>query len=125
MVIGAGIVGCAIAFELVRRGASVQIVDDRPAGMGATQASAGVLAPYIEAREEGPLLELTARSLDLFEQFVARVKSASGIPVMYRRTGTLDVAMDEETMGRFRAAAGALAARGVAAELLDARAART
>jgi glycine oxidase len=125
VVIGAGIVGCAIAYELARRGASVQIVDDRPAGMGATQASAGVLAPYIEAREEGPLLELTARSLDLFEQFVARVTSASGIPIMYRRTGTLDVAMDEETMGRFRAVSGALAARGVAAELFDARAART
>ena len=120
MVIGAGIVGCAIAYELARRGASVQIVDDRPAGMGATQASAGVLAPYIEAREEGPLLELTARSLDLFDQFVARVTSASGMPVVYRRTGTLDVAMDEETMGRFRPASEALAARGVAAELLDA-----
>ncbi len=125
MVIGAGIVGCAIAYELARRGASVQIVDDRPAGMGATQASAGVLAPYIEAREEGPLLELTARSLDLFDQFVARVTSASGMPVAYRRTGTLDVAMDEDTMGRFRAASEALAARGVAAELLDAKAART
>ena len=124
VVIGAGVVGCAVAYELARRGASVQIVDDRPAGMGATQASAGVLAPYIEAREEGPLLELTARSLDLFERFVARVTSASGMPVMYRRTGTLDVAMDEETMGRFRAASGALATRGVAAELLDAKAAR-
>jgi len=45
IVIGAGIVGCSIAYELARRGASVQIVDDRPAGMGATQASAGVLAP--------------------------------------------------------------------------------
>jgi glycine oxidase len=125
VVIGAGIVGCAISYELARRGASVQIVDDRPAGMGATQASAGVLAPYIEARNEGPLLELTVRSLDLFEQFMARVTSASGIPVMYRRTGTLDVAMNEETMGRFRAASGALAARGVASELFDARGARS
>jgi len=125
VVIGAGIVGCAIAYELARRGASVLVVDDRPVGMGATQASAGVLAPYIEAREEGPLLELTTRSLDLFDQFVARVRSASGMPVAYRRTGTLDVAMDEDTMGRFRSASEALARRGVRAELLDAKAART
>jgi Predicted dehydrogenase len=93
--------------------------------MGATQASAGVLAPFIEAREGGPLLELTARSLDFFEQFVAGVAAASDVPIMYRRSGTLDVAMDEETMSRFRAAAGTLAARGVAAELFDARGART
>jgi glycine oxidase len=124
VVIGAGIVGCAIAYELARRGASVQIVDDRLAGMGATQASAGVLAPYIEASEGGTLLELTARSLGLFEDFVARVTSDSGMSVMYRRTGTLDVAMDGETLVRFGATCRTLAARGVAAELLDAEAAR-
>src|SRR2546426_3538697 len=91
VVIGAGIVGCAVAYELARRGAAVQIVDDRPAGMGATQASAGVLAPYIEAREAGPLLELTARSLDLFDKFIARLTAVSGAPVTYRRSGTLDI----------------------------------
>src|SRR3977135_1644904 len=71
IVVGAGIVGCSVAYELARRGASVDIVDDRPVGMGATQASAGVLAPYIEAREEGPLLALTVRRLALFDDFVA------------------------------------------------------
>ncbi len=50
IVVGAGIVGCAVAHELARRGASVEIVDDRPVGMGATQASAGVLAPYPQPR---------------------------------------------------------------------------
>jgi glycine oxidase len=125
VVIGAGIVGCSVAYELARRGASVQIVDDRPAGMGATQASAGVLAPYIEAREEGPLLDLTTRSLDLFDKFITRVSSSSGMPVMYQRTGTLDVAVSEETLRRFRQSAAMLAARGVAAELLDAEHARS
>lgn len=119
VVIGAGIVGCSVAYELARRGASVQIVDDRPAGMGATQASAGVLAPYIEAREEGPLLDLTTRSLDLYDKFIARVSSVSGVSVMYQRTGTLDVAVSEETLRRFRQSAAMLAGRGVAAELLD------
>src|SRR6201995_5571181 len=61
ILIGPGIVGCAVAYELARRGASVEIVDDRPAGSGATQASAGVLGPFVEAREEGALLELTGR----------------------------------------------------------------
>jgi len=78
VVIGAGIVGCAIAYELARRGASVEVVDDRPTGMGATQASAGVLAPYIEGRQGGPLLDLTVRSLELYDKFVARVSSVSG-----------------------------------------------
>jgi len=120
VVIGAGIVGCATAYELARRGASVQVVDDRPAGMGATQASAGVLAPYIEARDDGPLLELTVRSLDLFDKFVARVSSVSGLPVSYRRTGTLDVATEEESLARYEQQRAALTRKGVAAEVVDA-----
>src|SRR5215510_7336841 len=97
VVVGAGIVGCAIAHELTRRGASVVVVDDRDPGMGATQASAGVLAPFIEARHEGPLLELTTRSLTLLDEFIAQVRSASETgSLTYQRTGTLDVAMDAD-----------------------------
>lgn len=120
IVVGAGIIGCAVAHELARRGASVKIVDDRPVGMGATQASAGVLAPYIEADAGGPLLDLTVRSLDLYDDFMARVSAESGVAILYRRNGTLDVAMDEAELHTMRSTAGALAERGVAARPLDA-----
>ena len=123
VVVGAGIVGCAVAYDLARRGASVRIVDERPAGMGATQASAGVLAPYIDADEDSPLLDLTVRSLDLFDDFVARVSSDSGIAVPYRRTGMLDVALHPAGLDRLRATAGVLASRNVAAEIVDSHAA--
>src|ERR1035437_3968252 len=90
IVVGAGIVGCAVASELARRGASVQLVDERPAGMGATQASAGMLAPYKEASAGSPLLDFAVRSLDLFDDFVTRASSQSGAAVPYRRTGPVE-----------------------------------
>ena len=121
IVIGAGIVGCAVARELARRGASVWLIDDRAVGMGATQASAGILAPYIEAQEGHPLFDLTVRSFILYDDFVAAVASESGLDVPYRRTGTLDVALDESAMGSLRAAASALDRGGVAANLVDAQ----
>jgi glycine oxidase len=124
IVIGAGIVGCAVAEELSRRGASVEIVDDRPVAMGATQASAGVLAPHIEATEGSPLLDLTIRSLELYDAFVARVSADTGAAVPYRRTGTIDVAMTEAEMQELEARAAVLARRGVPALLLDAAATR-
>lgn len=124
VVIGAGVIGCAVAYELARRGASVQVVDARAPGMGATQASAGVLAPYIEADEGSALLDLTVRSLDLFDDFIARVSADSGMPVPYHRTGTLDVATRAETMSVFRRRAKMLAERGIAAELVDRAGAR-
>src|SRR5262245_35904686 len=63
VVVGAGIVGSAIAYELARRGASVELLEGRQAGRGATHASAGMLAPHIEADKPGPLHALTLRSL--------------------------------------------------------------
>jgi glycine oxidase len=124
VVIGAGIIGCAVAYELARRGAGVQIVDDRAAGAGATQASAGVLAPFIEARHGGPLAELTARGLDVFDGFVSAVEAAAGAPIGYQRTGTLDAALDDASLAIYAQTAAVLAAKGIAARLLDARAVR-
>ena len=124
IVVGAGIVGCAVAYELARRGASVEVVDERPVGMGATQASAGILAPYIEAREGSPLLDLAVRSLNLFDEFLARVASDGGITVPYHRTGTLDIATGEAEMRALRATADVLSQRGVSALLFDGAAAR-
>ena len=124
IVVGAGIVGCAVAHELASRGASVEIIDERPIGMGATQASAGVLAPYIEARDGSPLLDLTVRSLALFDDFVERVVAESGMTVTYRRTGTLDAAFNDGELQALRATAATLDRLDVPALLLDAAAAR-
>ena len=121
VVVGAGIVGCAVAHELARRGASVQVVDERAVGMGATQASAGILAPYIEGSEPGPFLDLTVRSLNLFDAFIARVEADSGISIPYRRTGTLQAAVDDAEMRKLRDIATRLEAQGLAFDLLDAQ----
>jgi len=125
IVVGAGIVGCAVAYELARRGASVELVDERPVGMGATQASAGVLAPFIEAREGSPLLNLAARSLDLFDEFILRVTADSGVAVPYRRTGTIDMAINDLEMRALETTADVLSKRGVPALLLDAAGVRS
>jgi glycine oxidase len=103
VVVGAGIIGCAIARELAVRGVRCSVIDDRPVAGGATQASAGMLAPYVEAHERTPLLDLCVRSLDLYDAWIAAVRAESGTDVEYRRIGTLEVALD-------RAHADALAA---------------
>ena len=122
IVVGAGIVGCAIAAELARRGAAVRIVEERTAGMGATQAAAGILAPHIEISSPAPFLDLAVRSLNLFDDFIARTEADSGIAVLYRRTGTLQVATTDEGMRELRNAAARLEAQRVVVGLLDAQA---
>ena len=121
IVIGAGIIGCAVACELGRRGAAVRVLESRVVGGGATQASAGILAPFIEADRPGSLRTLGAESLELWDDFVARVVVDSGGDVLYERTGTLEVATDEPSMRRLERTRSALLAAGVEGHLLTAR----
>ena len=107
LIVGAGIIGCAVGCELARRGARVRILDSRSVGAGATQASAGVLAPYIEAHERGPLLDLTIRSLHLYDNWIQQIRSDSGVTIEYRRCGTLEIALDEASAERMRRTASA------------------
>jgi glycine oxidase len=119
LIVGAGIIGVSIADELARRGASVTVLDMRSAGGGASQASAGILAPYTEAHEGKPLLELGTRSLALFDAFISRARESSGRTIEYARTGTLEIALDEADEARLRHSKGWLDGIGVAAEWLS------
>jgi glycine oxidase len=105
VVIGGGIIGCAVSRELARRGAAVRMFEARTLGAGATQASAGILAPYIEGHDRGLLLELGIRSLGMYDEFVRDVSGESGLSVEYRRCGTLEVAVDAPAAVRLRGAA--------------------
>jgi glycine oxidase len=119
IIIGAGIIGASIADELARRGEDVTVIDMRSAGRGASQASAGVLAPYIEANDDTPLLRMAVRSLTMFDDFIAGVRERTGLPVEYARTGTLDVALDDTQADRLRANLAWIRGAGVRAEWLD------
>jgi len=124
LVIGAGVVGCAVGHELAARGADVRIVDMRDVGEGATQASAGVLCPHIEGHA-APLLQLGTRSLAMYDQFIAHVAHDSRQPIEYRRNGTLEVALTEEDAARLRVTAATHARGGVEHQYLDSAATRT
>ena len=107
VIVGAGIIGCAIARELAARGTPAIVIDDRPVGGGATRASAGMLAPYVEAHDRGPLLDLAVRSLDLYDDWIAALRRDVDGDVEYRRIGTLEVALDDERATELRLAAAA------------------
>jgi glycine oxidase len=119
IVIGAGIIGCACAYALAMAGAQVRVVETRGIGQGASQASAGVLAPFIEGHESGPLRELGQRSLGLYDGFVRDASERSGLPIPYSRSGTLEIAHDQDAAVALTRLADRLMTAGVTARWLD------
>lgn len=121
VVVGAGVIGLAVAFELARAGRHVLVLERAHAGSGATAAAGGMLAPVSEADlEAGPLLSLGLDSLRRYPRFVADVEEASGVRCGLRTEGTLWVAVhrdDQEELAHLRAT---LRERGLAADALSA-----
>jgi glycine oxidase len=114
IVVGAGIVGCTVAYELARAGARVQVIEPRKPGQGATRASAGILAPYIEGHAD-IFRDLGARSLELYDSFVARVRDDSGHEIPYQRNGTFELAFSEADVERLNGLSATLWKQGVEA----------
>jgi glycine oxidase len=122
-VVGAGVVGCAIAYELAVRGTEVRLIDPRGTGQGASRASAGMLAPRIEGHSEA-LLRLGLGSLDLYDSFITRVTADAQRRIEYRRSGTLQVARTDDEARQLDSEGRALADARVAHTYLDGAAVR-
>ena len=105
-------------------GRSVRVLDGRVPGGGASRASAGVLAPYVEGHDSRPLRQLGQRSLAGYEAFVGTIVAASGADVAFHRTGTVEVATSPADVARLARSKATADAEGVAAEWLDATSAR-
>src|SRR5262245_10055588 len=97
------------------RGARCTVVDPRAPGGGATQASAGMLAPYVEAHGGGPMLDLCVRSLELYDGWIEAVRRETvalggrediALPE-YGRIGTLEIAPSPERASELRGGHGA------------------
>ncbi|MGH6783753.1 MAG: NAD(P)/FAD-dependent oxidoreductase, partial [Sphingomicrobium sp.] len=102
-VIGAGVIGLAIAWRLAQRGAKITVFDKGAAGAGASHAAAGMLAAHLEAepREEN-LVALNRASQQLWPDFAADLEAASGVAVDLRTEGTLLLALTGDDQSRLK-----------------------
>src|SRR4051812_993348 len=117
VVVGAGIVGAATAWELARRGAEATLVDRGEVSGGTTGLGEGNV--LCSDKDAGPELELSVLGRALYDELDAVLGDVARI----RRKGALIVHPDERTWAAEPARAERLRAAGVEAELLDGAAA--
>jgi len=92
VIIGGGIIGCAVAYQLRKQGVDVVVVDKGEIGGEASSAATGLLAPIRPfLKPQNSYLPLQLASLALFPSLVPELESVSGIAIEFERTGTLRV----------------------------------
>jgi len=119
VVIGAGLVGLCIAYELSKRGAEVRVLEAAEPASAASWAGAGMLAPDTEEMPSAAMRALCAYGLTLYPSFVEELRAESGLDVRLRLDGILSLAFTDEEANRAAARVAALNDEGIAARWLD------
>jgi len=111
IVIGGGVIGLSLAWELGKRERSVLVLERGELGGEASSAAGGMLAwcdPHLPEAARG----LAALSAECYGEFVAEIEGASGIDVDLRKFGTIVV--DESVPAAFLAESRKLSSTGLA-----------
>ena len=97
LIVGAGMVGLAVAEELTRRGVRVDLFErGREPAREASWAAAGILSPLGGAQGPGPMRDLLRWGCPLIFESAARVESSSGMETGRRTSGMLALAFSPE-----------------------------
>ncbi len=118
-IVGAGVMGCAIALRLAQAGLAVTVIERGIPGAEASSAAAGILGPQWESDAYGPLMELGLRSRALYPAFVDELRALSGIDIGFVRSGLIEVALTEADEDALTTRCRWQAARGLNTELLS------
>ncbi|WP_411953957.1 NAD(P)/FAD-dependent oxidoreductase [Alkalibacillus sp. S2W] len=97
LVVGGGILGASAAYELVKQGQDVTLVDSQMEGQ-ATYAGAGIVCPWVSARKDDDLYALARASAIRYPDLVDALRNDGADDTGYRLCGALALAEDEATL---------------------------
>ncbi len=103
IVLGGGIIGCAIAEELARRGQRVVIVERGTIGAEASSAAAGILSAQMDLVRPGPFFDLCHAARRMYPQWIRYVERRSGMSVGFHVDGILYLAITKQDKQRMAA----------------------
>jgi glycine oxidase len=99
-IIGAGIIGCSIAWEFMNRGANIVVFDGRPQPFqGSSLAGFGSLTPFSDPFFSGEAQEFAAESVDLYrDTWIRDISQRSGVAIPFVDLGLIELCINEEDL---------------------------
>lgn len=108
LIVGAGVVGCAIAYHVAKAGLRVALLDKGRVAGEASQAGAGMLAPLAESEEVSdqhhPFAQLCLAGLHFYNDLDRQLKHETGIDIELVDAPTLRPAFNEHEIAALQSA---------------------
>lgn len=121
LIVGAGVIGLSLAWELARRGQSVMVVDGSHGARQTSWVGAGILPPPQIHAIHDPLERMRAEAHELHVQWSRQLLATTGIDNELHRCGGVYLARSKGEATAMRAAMGQLETDGVVVENLSAK----
>jgi glycine oxidase len=118
IIAGGGVIGSSIAWQLARNQLRVLLLDAAQIGSEASSAAAGMLAPGGEFDRPSPLLDFAIDSLSKYDDFVTALEADSGLPIEFRRTSAVQIALTSPELESLSERAAAQRAAGISSTIL-------
>jgi len=94
VIIGGGVTGCSIAYQLSKAGLQVSVLEKAEIAAEASSAAAGLLAPAGVLTGPKTGTDLFLASWSITAHLMAEIEEVSGIQIEYQRTGAIHLITD-------------------------------
>src|SRR5919109_5617412 len=102
VVIGGGVIGSAIAWNLAEQKQQTLLVEKNQPGQEASAAAAGILAVASGRSKRGPMYQLKRASQELYPALIRELEDRTGIDIEYQTVGVLDLIRTDEDEKKYR-----------------------
>lgn len=99
IVIGAGILGAATAYQLAKMGTDVLIIDRKDTGQ-ATDAAAGIICPWLSQRRNQAWYRLATAGARFYPELIQELTSEGETETGYAQVGALSIHDDMEKISK-------------------------
>ncbi|MET3726728.1 glycine oxidase [Fictibacillus halophilus] len=96
IIIGGGVIGCSIAYELCKQNKRMLLLEKETIGSKASSAAAGMLGAEMEFKTDHPLYSLAKESRDSFSSLSQELFNVCGIDIELIQKGIYELAFTEE-----------------------------
>ncbi|MFE3975396.1 MULTISPECIES: glycine oxidase ThiO [unclassified Peribacillus] len=102
IIVGGGVIGGSIAFQLAKRGKKVLLLEKDRLASKASSAAAGMLGAQAELDADNPLFTLASRSRGMFPALSKELKDISGIDIELVNKGMFKVALTDNQVAELK-----------------------
>src|SRR5699024_4326416 len=119
IIVGGGVIGAAIAYQLSKRGYKVLLLEESQIGAEASSAAAGMLGVQVEFTKKSSLFQFAKESRALFPELSKELAEMSGVDIQFKEKGAYKLVYNEKEYEELQAIAAFQTSEGIDASIVS------